>query len=98
MKERKAGHQNTGREICPLCGKEFGSRAEHEEHKEFVHTTMNKKTTLAPDRGAGHEARDIEPADNKPTTELPPGDESAPGQSRPRNGGSAPAKSRGAAN
>ncbi|MGA8143218.1 MAG: hypothetical protein WB987_04940 [Candidatus Acidiferrales bacterium] len=77
--------QKTSREICPLCGKEFASRAEHDEHKEIVHNTMNRKTNL----DAGHNPREIEPADNKPTTELPPGEENLERASSPKESKSA---------
>jgi len=75
--------QKVNRIMCPLCGKDFATRAEHEEHKRIVHDTMDKKTSLG---GHGADPRDIEPADDTPTTELPPGAESTVNQSGgPRN-------------
>jgi len=67
----KPASQKVSQVVCALCGKEFGTSAEHEEHWKFVHNTMNKKTSL----GTPGETSDLEPADNKPTTELPPGAE-----------------------
>ena len=84
----------TNRVPCPLCGKEFGTSAEHEEHKRIVHNVMDKKTNLA---ASPANPRDLEPADDTPTTELPPGAESAVNQGRPQTSGSrAPGKSKGA--
>jgi hypothetical protein len=80
--------QKASRERCPLCGEEFATRAEHEEHKEIVHSTMNRKTNLDTGRGSGHGSADIEPADGTPTTELPPGAEALVKQSAPRELGS----------
>lgn len=87
-------HHKTNRVVCALCGKDFGTSAEHEEHKKIVHNVMDKKTHL----GANPiNPRDLEPADDTPTTELPPGAESAVNQGAPRPSGSgAPGKSKGA--
>ena len=82
------------RVVCALCGKEFSTSAEHEEHRKIVHNVMDKKTNLA---ASPANRRDLEPADDTPTTELPPGAESAVGQGRPQASGSrAPGKSKGA--
>ena len=81
--------QKASRERCPLCGDEFATRAEREEHKEIVHSTMNRKSNLDTAPGSGRRSSDdIEPADGTPTTELPPGAEDRVTQSSPR--GSAP--------
>ena len=82
------------RVVCALCGKEFSTSAEHEEHKKIVHNVMDKKTNL----GANPvNPRDLEPADDTPTTELPPGAESAVNQGRPQTSATrAPGKSKGA--
>jgi len=89
----KPARQKVNHVVCALCGKEFATSAEHEEHQKIVHNTMNKKTSLGEHGGA---TRDLEPADNKPTTELPPGAENAVKQSGPRNSGAT--KSKGATN
>lgn len=82
----------TNRVVCALCGKDFGTSAEHEEHKKIVHNVMDKKTSL----GANPiNPRDLEPADDTPTTELPPGTESAVNQGGP-SVVRAPGKSKGA--
>jgi len=82
------------RVVCALCGKEFSTSAEHEEHEKIVHNVMGKKTNLA---ASPANPRDLEPADDTPTTELPPGAESAVNQGRPQTSGSrAPGKSKGA--
>src|ERR1700752_2964662 len=84
----------TNRVLCALCGKEFSTSAEHEEHKKIVHNVMDKRTNLGA-RPAN--PRDLEPPDDTPTTELPPGAESAVNQDRPLPSGSrAPGKSKGA--
>jgi hypothetical protein len=84
----------TNRVLCALCGKEFGTSAEHEEHRKIVHNVMDKKTNLGVNPT---DPRDLEPADDTPTTELPPGAESAVNQDRPQTSGSrAPGKSKGA--
>lgn len=84
----------TNRVVCPVCGKEFGTSAEHEEHKKIVHNVMDK-TTLSPQKANPH---DLEPADDTPTTELPPGAESAVNQGGGHPSGTgAPGKSKGAA-
>lgn len=70
------------RVMCPLCGEDFATSAEHEEHKKIVHNTMDKKTHLG---GHRTDPRDLEPADDTPTTELPPGAESAVNQGSPRS-------------
>jgi hypothetical protein len=72
--------QKASRERCPLCGEEFATRAEHEEHKEIVHSTLNRKTNLEIVR----DSDDIEPADGTPTTELPLGAEALVKQSSTR--------------
>jgi hypothetical protein len=73
--------EKMNRETCPLCGKDFATSAERDEHSKIVHSTMNRKTNLKSEHGGS----DIEPADNKPTTELPPGAEDRVRQSRPQN-------------
>jgi uncharacterized Zn finger protein (UPF0148 family) len=86
--------QKVNRVVCPLCGKEFGTSAEHEEHNKIVHNVMDKKTNLSANSTS---PRDLEPADDTPTTELPPGTENAIDQGAPqtsRSGG--PGKSKGA--
>ena len=103
---QKATYRKPSRVVCALCGDEFATSAEHEEHKKIVHNTMDKKTTLSGHqedpreassqrhddaRGSEHrgDPRDLEPADNTPTTELPPGTEnnvSQQGGSRPSGG------------
>ena len=75
--------QKASRERCLLCGAEFATRAEHEEHKEIVHSTMTRKTNLEVVR----DSDDIEPVDGTPTTELPPGAEALVKQSSTRNPG-----------
>ena len=86
--------QKTNQVICPLCGTGFGTSAQHEEHRKIVHNVMNKKTNLG---GHGTDSRDIEPADNTPTTELPPGAENTVDQGGTLSSGSgAPGKSKGA--
>ena len=86
--------QKRNRVVCALCGNEFGTSAEHEEHRKIVHNVMDKKTNLG---NRGTLPRDIEPADDTPTTELPLGAENAvdQGGSRPAGSGAA-AKSKGA--
>ncbi len=84
------------RETCPLCGKDFAMRAERDEHSKIVHTTMNRKTNLESERDSKL-GGDIEPADNKPTTELPPGAENRVRQERSENPG-VPKNSKRAAN
>jgi hypothetical protein len=87
-------HHKTNRVLCPLCGKEFGTSAEHEEHKRIVHNVMDKKTNLSAQKT---NPRDLEPADDTPTTELPPGAESAVNQGGAHPSGTgAPGKSKGA--
>jgi uncharacterized Zn finger protein (UPF0148 family) len=84
----------TNRVVCPLCGNEFGTSAEHEEHKRIVHNVMDKKTNLNAQKT---DPRDLEPADDTPTTELPPGAENTVNQGGPRPSGSgARRKSKGA--
>ena len=81
----------TNRVVCALCGKEFGTSAEHEEHKKIVHNLMDKKTNLG---GRATDPRELEPADDTPTTELPPGvNQGGPQTSGPGTTG----KSKGAA-
>jgi len=88
--------QRTNRVVCALCGKEFGTSAEHEEHRKIVHNVMDKKTNLA--GGHSTDPRDLEPADDTPTTELPPGAESSVSQAGPQPSGTgAPGKSKDAA-
>jgi len=70
----------TNRVVCALCGKEFGTSAEHEEHKKIVHNVMDRKATLSRQKTNPH---DLEPADDTPTTELPPGAESTVNQDGP---------------
>jgi hypothetical protein len=86
--------QKRNRVVCALCGTEFGTSAEHEEHKKIVHNVMDKKTHLG---GHGTNPRDLEPADDTPTTELPPGAENTvdQGGARPSSSG-IPGKSKGA--
>jgi|HubBroStandDraft_4_1064222.scaffolds.fasta_scaffold1027481_1 hypothetical protein len=84
--------QKENRVMCPLCGKDFATRADQEEHKRIVHNTMDKKTNLS---GSRTNPRDLEPADDTPTTELPPGAESAVNQGGPRSS-SGTSKSKGA--
>ncbi len=86
--------QKTNRVVCPLCGKEFGTSAEHEEHRKIVHNVMDKKTNLGAQKT---NPRDLEPADDTPTTELPPGAENTVEQGGPRpSGTAAPGKSKSA--
>ena len=86
--------QKTNRVVCALCGKEFGTSAEHEEHRKIVHNVMDKKTNLSAQKT---NPRDLEPADDTPTTELPPGAENTVEQGGPRpSGTAAPGKSKGA--
>jgi hypothetical protein len=86
--------QKTNRVVCSLCGNEFGTSAEHEEHKKIVHNVMGKKTNISAQKT---NPRDLEPADDTPTTELPPGAESSVNQGDQRpSGTSAPEKSKGA--
>jgi uncharacterized Zn finger protein (UPF0148 family) len=86
--------QKTNRVVCSLCGKEFSTSAEHEEHKKIVHNVMDKKTNLSPQKTY---PRDLEPADDTPTTELPPGAENTVNQGGARPSGTgAPGKSKGA--
>jgi hypothetical protein len=94
FQEDQMASQKTNRVVCALCGKEFGTSAEHEEHKKIVHNVMDKKTNLG---GRPTNPRDLEPADDTPTTELPPGAESAVNQggARPSSSG-ATGKSKGA--
>jgi hypothetical protein len=93
--EVKMARQKRNRVVCALCGKEFDTSAEHEEHKKIVHNVMDKKTTMG---GHATSPRDIEPADDTPTTELAPGAESSVNQSGPQPSGSAAhGKSKGAA-
>ena len=82
----------TNRVVCALCGKEFGTSAEHEEHKKIVHNVMDRKATLSPQKT---NPRDLEPADDTPTTELPPGAESTVNQHGP-SATRPPGKSKGA--
>jgi len=101
---QKATYRKPSRVVCALCGDEFATSAEHEEHKKIVHNTMDKKTTLSGHHGQAREPRserltdprDLEPADSMPTTELPSGAENNVSQ----HGGSRPSgahgKSRGA--
>jgi hypothetical protein len=85
----------TNRVVCALCGKEFGTSAEHEEHKKIVHNLMDKKTNLG---GRATDPRELEPADDTPTTELPPGAENTVNQGGPQTSGSGTTgKSKGAA-
>jgi hypothetical protein len=82
----------TNRVVCALCGKDFGTSAEHEEHKKIVHNVMDKKTSLG---AHSINPRDLEPADDTPTTELPPGAESDVNQGA-SSVARAPGKSKGA--
>jgi uncharacterized Zn finger protein (UPF0148 family) len=90
---QEMARHKVNRVVCPLCGKEFGTSAEHEEHKKIVHNVMDKKTNLGPQTT---NPRDLEPADDTPTTELPPGAENTVNQdgSQPSDVG-APGKSKG---
>jgi hypothetical protein len=83
-------NESSGR---PLCGNEFGTSAEHEEHKKIVHNVMGKKTNLSAQK---INPRDLEPADDTPTTELPPGAEDAVNQGGTFPSSSASRKSKGA--
>jgi len=84
----------TNRVVCPLCAEEFGTSAEHEEHKRIVHNVMDRKTNLT---AQTTNPRDLEPADDTPTTELPPGAENTVNQGGPQPSGSgARRKSKGA--
>ena len=84
----------TNRVVCPLCGNEFGTSAEHEEHKKIVHNVMGKKTNLGVQKT---DPRDLEPADDTPTTELPPGAENTVNQGGAHPSGTgAPGKSKSA--
>jgi uncharacterized Zn finger protein (UPF0148 family) len=92
--EAKMARQKVNRVVCPLCGKEFGTSAEHEEHNKIVHNVMDKKTSLGVNPT---NARDLEPADDTPTTELAPGAENAVDQGSPSTSGTdVPGKSKGA--
>jgi uncharacterized Zn finger protein (UPF0148 family) len=91
--EAGMARHKTNRVLCPLCGNEFATTAEHEEHKKIVHNVMGKKTNLSTQTNP----RDLEPADDTPTTELPPGAENTVNQGSTRpSGARAPAKSKGA--
>jgi hypothetical protein len=79
--------RKSNRVACALCGKEFATSAEHEEHQKIVHNVMDKKTELS---GRATDPREIEPADDTPTTELPPGAENAVNQGTPQTSGSGP--------
>jgi hypothetical protein len=94
LRRQKMARHKPNRVVCALCGKEFATSAEHEEHRKIVHNTMDNKTNLG---GRSTDPRDIEPADDTPTTELPPGAESSVNQGGPRNSGGA-SKSKSAAN
>ena len=86
--------RKTNRVLCALCGKEFATSAEHEEHRKIVHNVMDKKTNLSAHKT---NPRDLEPADDTPTTELPPGAENTVNQGDPQtSGGGAAGKSKGA--
>jgi hypothetical protein len=58
-------NQETGRGICQFCSKTFTILAELDAHLKTAHSS--KKPQMEGDRPG------IEPADKKPTTELPPG-------------------------
>jgi hypothetical protein len=60
-------NQETGREICQFCNKTFSTVAKLDEHLKTAHSST--KPQMEDDRPG------IEPADRKPTTELPPGAE-----------------------
>src|ERR1700741_3345336 len=93
--EVKMARQKRNRVVCALCGKEFDTSVEHEEHRKIVHNVIDKKTNLG---GHSTDPRDLEPADDTPTTELPPGAESSVSQAGPQPSGTgAPGKSKGAA-
>jgi hypothetical protein len=62
-------NQETGREICQFCRKGFSSVAILDEHLETAHSSNKPQMK----KEAGRPG--IEPADKKPTTELPPGAE-----------------------
>jgi hypothetical protein len=83
--EVKMARQKRNRVVCALCGKEFDTRVEHEEHRKIVHNVMDKKTDLGGRRTT--DPRDLEPADDTPTTELPPGAESSVSQGGPQTSG-----------
>jgi hypothetical protein len=59
-------NQEVGREICQFCGKTFSSLAKRDEHLKTAHPSSMNRDTESDKPG-------IEPADNKRTTELPPG-------------------------
>jgi hypothetical protein len=61
--------QETRREICQFCSKAFSTLAKLNEHSKTAHSS--KKPQMERERGGPG----IEPADRKPTTELPPGAE-----------------------
>jgi hypothetical protein len=82
FQEVKMARQKRNRIVCALCGKEFDTSAEHEEHRKIVHNTMDKKTSLGSRRGS--DPLDLEPVDDTPTTELPPGAESSVNQAGPQ--------------
>jgi hypothetical protein len=58
-------NQEIGREICQFCGKTFSTLTKLDEHLKTAHSSTNLQTQG--DRPG------VEPADNKQTTELPPG-------------------------
>lgn len=62
-------NQETGREICQFCSKTFTTLAELDEHLKTAHSSKKPQMEREADRPG------IEPADKKPTTELPPGAE-----------------------
>jgi hypothetical protein len=58
-------NREVGKEICQFCGKPFSTLAKLDEHLIAAHSSMKLQTEgVRPG---------IEPADNKQTTELPPG-------------------------
>jgi hypothetical protein len=60
-------NQETGREICQFCSKTFTTLARLDEHLKTAHSSKKPQMEMEADRPG------IEPADKKPTTELPPG-------------------------
>ena len=72
-------NQETRREICQFCRKAFVTLAKLNEHLKTAHSSKKSQMEREGD-GPG-----IEPADRKPTTELPPGAEEVKpgGQSLP---------------
>jgi hypothetical protein len=62
-------NKEIGREICQFCKKAFSSIEKLDEHRKTAHSSKKEQMEREADRPG------IEPADEKPTTELPPGAE-----------------------